>query len=98
LEQQVNDYTHYALIRIGHAVLGVGKTVAEARNDAHQALDSPEKAEETVPLNSAVAGDLAIVHCTSELAVEVRSHGGDLLYEHDGIDYIRLPEQPWVHR
>ena len=94
----MSSYTHYALIQIGHVVLGVGKTPAEARNDARHVLETPDKADETVPLNSAVAGDLAIVHCTGELAARVRSGGGDILYEHDGIDYIRLPEKPWLYR
>lgn len=91
----MNSYTHYALIQVGHGVYGVGRTPAEARNEAREVLDPPEKADETVPLSSAIAGDLAIVHCTAELAERVRSRGGDILYEHEGIDYIRLPRNDW---
>ena len=95
----MNTVTYYALIQIGHCIMGVGASEQDARDDAAQWMDGgEEEAEKVENFSSTQAmrhscndGDLAIVPCTLALFEKVQTSGTCTFEEKDGV--ICLPEE-----
>ena len=84
---------YYAVYQAGHAVYGVGKTPAEAIEDAREWVDNGETLEsELVERSRANDGDMVVEECSEALFNEVQESGGDIVFsEHE--DIIRLDSE-----
>lgn len=67
------EFTHYALIQVGHAIFGVGETEDDARDNAREWLDSHDAADLDEPAN--VDGSICCVPCTKALYDRVMENG-----------------------
>ncbi len=83
------EFTHSALVQLGHVVFGVGSTEQEAREDAAEWLEADEeytgeKIVDAVPCyvrGNHAEGDLVVICCTAALVESVLAHGGNLVWE-----------------
>ena len=73
---------YYAVIQLGYAIIGVGKTKEEAITDANAWSDN-----DFVSLPDYVDGvsdnEIVIAEITKELYNHVEKSGGDVLYDYD---------------
>jgi hypothetical protein len=67
------QFTHYALIQVGHAIYGVGETEDDARDDARQWLDDADDADLDEPVRT--DGSICCVPCSQALYLHVKEFG-----------------------
>jgi len=80
MDEYWREKEYYTLFQIGNEkqVLGIGRSMSEARNDAKQWFDDDTgiiQLTSTDDLKGRVEGDSAIAHCTKALYDKVKSHG-----------------------
>ena len=80
MDEYWREKEYYTLFQIGNEkqVLGIGRSMSEARNDAKQWFDDDTgiiQLTSTDDLKGRVEGDSAITHCTKALYNKVKSHG-----------------------
>lgn len=81
------EFTHFAMIQYGHAILGVGDTVNAARRDAEEWTDGigHDVNVRIIPGfdREMIIGNYYVVPCTKALADECVQNGSPRHWHHD---------------